>query len=162
MRALVLVTLFVLTGCEKLYGQGFEIRDPDAVLTEAYAAEIGIAADVIREQEGVLHRRWGGVVTVVAEPFSCYGGEWTCNGWADDGHNITVVYAPDLGLGPAVGATAIEWELCNAARYIDTCGSPNPLSNGPCEGSDGPATVRCVENAMPKVRQRLVEAGFGP
>lgn len=153
-RLAVVAALVTLAGCGPTYNHGWQLTG--APVPDAFAHEVEVAAEVIRAQEGVLHREWGGEIRIEPAPFPCPDGMGLCAGWTDvagSHHTITIAYDEAVGLGPEVGTTAIIWELCNAARYLRTCGQtglPN-LFRGACDGQDDPSVARCAAEARPKV-----------
>lgn len=58
---------------------------------------------------------WPGSVAVEPAPFPCFAGR--CAGITVDAAHVVVAYDPSVGLGPGVGTTAIEHELCHAAGH---------------------------------------------
>ena len=92
--------------------------------------EAGIVAGYCQEAH------WGGIVTIVDTPFYCPGSSsatnW-CSGSTYDPQDITIVYDPSVGLGPAISTTAASWELCNARirgcfNIVDESKTPDCVS----------------------------------
>lgn len=86
----------------------------DGPAPEAFADEADAAIAAI----GIS---WAGTVRVLPAPFPCAAG--TCAGEAYDLGHVAVAYAPELGLGPDVGSTALEHELCHAAGWWTEAGA---------------------------------------
>lgn len=139
----------IITGCHPTFYGVWNVVDTAGVVTEAYRTEIAVAADVIRLQEGVDLEDWGGDVVVFPEPFPCIGGTHLCAGFMNP-HEVKVAYAPALGLGPAPGSTALEHELCHAAREAKTCGGQSSCDTG---GEDW--ANACAASALPEIRRRM-------
>lgn len=78
----------------------------------AFVAEVAAAAGIIGAPLGGA---FAGTVRVEAAPFAC--GSVLAAGCLVDARTVVVVYAPELGLGPEVGSTALEHELCHAAGW---------------------------------------------
>lgn len=80
---------------------------------DAFRAEVEAAASVIQDQQAVPPGLWGGTVFI-------YDSVTDLDAWGRcvEDNLVLVVYNPAEGAGPEVGTTAIEHELCHAARRI--------------------------------------------
>jgi hypothetical protein len=136
--ALALALLAICAACREQEDEGWTVEG-DA--PPAFMDEVRAAADATFEVAGLTDRRgWRGTVHVHPEAFDCLR-DVTCNGTLAGPFDVRVVYDEAHGLGPQLGTTALEHELCHAA-----------LLRAGVDSSAGGAAEACAGAVVGRIR----------